>query len=200
MDTTQRDRRENLTFGSDDAESRERLRELILYIARRSQDDPNFGATKLNKLLFYADFISFAKYGRPLTNTPYQKRPFGPVPTSIESLRAEMESARDAAVVRKGLPPYVQQRILPLREAKINEHFTASEVALVDEVIQTLRSLNASEVSELSHDFAWQIAGDYELIPYDAVFVYDRELTEREVARAHELAAKYGWEVQSEAS
>lgn len=186
---------EGLTFGKDNQESRERLRELILYVAERSKDDDDFGATKLNKLLFYADFISFAKYGRPLTNTQYQKRPYGPVPTSIESLRDEMEAANDVAVIHKGLAPYIQQRVFPLREARLDEHFTPSQIALVDEVIQTLRNLNAREVSDMSHDFAWQVTGDYDLIPYDAVFIYDRELSEREVARAHELAAKHGWGV-----
>lgn len=195
MQSTQEGGLGGLTFGKDNEESRERLRELILYIAERSKDDDDFGATKLNKLLFYADFISFAKYGRPLTNTQYRKRPYGPVPTSIESLRDEMEAANDVAVIHKGLAPYVQQRVFPLREARLDEHFTPSQIALVDEVIQTLRDLNAREVSDMSHGFAWQIAGDYDLIPYDAVFIYDRELSEREVVRAHELAAKYGWDV-----
>lgn len=195
MQGTQKDSWEGLTFCKDDEQFRERLRELILYIAGKSKDDPHFGATKLNKLLFYADFISFAQSGRPLTHAQYKKLPHGPVPTSVDSLKTEMEANRDAAVIRDGFAPYIQQRVFPLREARINDHFTPSEIALVDDVIQTLRGLNASQVSEMSHDFAWQIAGDYELIPYDAVFLYDRELSEREIAKAHELAAKYEWNV-----
>lgn len=184
-----------LTFGKDNEDSRERLRELILYIAERSKDDPKFGATKLNKLLFYADFVSFAKYGRPLTHAQYRKLPHGPVPTSVDLLKTELQGAKDIAVVREGLAPYTQQRVIPLREARINDHFTPSEIALVDEVIQTLRDLNARDISDMSHDFAWQIAGDYDIIPYDAVFIYDRELSEHEVAKAHELAARYDWNV-----
>jgi hypothetical protein len=34
----------------------EKLRELILYVSTLSENDPNFGAAKLNKLLFYTDF------------------------------------------------------------------------------------------------------------------------------------------------
>ena len=195
MQSAQEDGSGGLTFGKDSEESRERLRELILYVAGRSKDAPKFGATKLNKLLYYADFVSFAKYGRPLTNAQYRKLPYGPVPTSVDLLKAQLQEARDIAVVYEGLAPYTQQRVIPLREARLNEHFTPSEIALVDEVIQTLRDLSAHEVSDMSHDFAWQIAGDYDLIPYDAVFIYDRELSEHEVAKAHELAAKYGWNV-----
>jgi hypothetical protein len=39
----------------------EKLRELILYVSTLSKDDDNFGATKLNKLLFYADFLAYQR-------------------------------------------------------------------------------------------------------------------------------------------
>jgi hypothetical protein len=39
-----------------------RLGELMLYIAKKSQFDQNFGSTKLNKILFYADFVSYATH------------------------------------------------------------------------------------------------------------------------------------------
>lgn len=195
LSAEQKDSWGDLTFGKNDEESRERLRELILYIAGISRNDPDFGATKLNKLLFYADFISFAENGRPLTHAQYRKKPHGPVPTSIDSLIVEMEANRDAAVVREGLAPYTHQRVFPLREARIDEYFTPSEIALVDEVVRTLHGLTATQVSEMPHEFAWQIAEDNDLIPYDAVYLYDRELSDQEVARAHELAAKFEWNV-----
>ena len=46
----------NLTYGSDSKESRKRLRELMLFVAERCQDAPNFGVTKLNKILFLLRF------------------------------------------------------------------------------------------------------------------------------------------------
>lgn len=195
MDAAEQNRWADLTFGADTRESRARLGELVLYIAAKCRNHRKFGLTKLNKILFYADFISFAKYGESITNTPYRKRPFGPVPDTLDDVTADMEAEKKIAVVPDGLPPYDQKRVVPIEEANIDEYFRPRDIALVDEVIQTLSDLSAREVSELSHEFAWHIAGDYELIPYDAVFIYDRELTEREVARARELAAKYDWDV-----
>ena len=195
MGTTKRDGWGNLTFGEDNQESRERLRQLILFIAGRSRNVRRFGATKLNKILFYSDFLSFARYGRPITNTPYQKRPYGPVPSVIEEVKDEMVADKEIDLVNEGSPPYVNRRVFPLQEANIDAYFEPHVVALVDEVIEMLSDLSASEVSELSHDFAWQVADDYQPIPYEAVFIYDRELSEREIARAHELADKYGWDV-----
>ena len=44
-----------------------RLLELILYVAEKCQDDPKFGATKLNKILWWADFLAYAQHGTPIT-------------------------------------------------------------------------------------------------------------------------------------
>ena len=39
----------------------DKFRELILYIAQESEGDPNFGATKLNKILFFCDFLGLPR-------------------------------------------------------------------------------------------------------------------------------------------
>ena len=44
-----------------------RLGELALYIAHNSQNDPNFGKTKLVKLLAFTDFVSYERRQRPIT-------------------------------------------------------------------------------------------------------------------------------------
>ena len=57
-----------------------KLKELVLYIAQKSEDDPSFGATKLNKILFAADFYFFGQTGRSITGASYVHRGKGPVP------------------------------------------------------------------------------------------------------------------------
>lgn len=59
-----------LTYGSDNEESRLRLRELMLFVADRCRGGRNFGVTKLNKILFYCDFSAFARLGKPITGIP----------------------------------------------------------------------------------------------------------------------------------
>ncbi len=46
-------------------------------------------------------------------------------------------------------------------------------------------------MSELSHDKAWRNASEGEPIPYEAAFVSDEPLTERDIAIADEMIAKY---------
>ncbi len=193
MSSVYRPEDQDLTLGSDDQASRESLRELILYIAHKCQSHQKFGAVKLAKILFYSDFISFAKYGKSITGTQYKKLPLGPVPTAAKAVEASMVAENEIVVKHEGLPPYVQRRIIALREANLDDYFKPHDIALVDQIIEELSDLNASEVSRRSHDLAWQVAGDYEVIPYEAVFIYDRELDEHEITKAHELASKYGW-------
>ena len=181
---------QDLTFGSDDQESRERLRELILFIAERCQDDLRFGATKLAKILYRADFMSFARYGEPITGTEYQKLPKGPVPTAVAALRHEMMKNGEIVMTKEGYSPYLRDRVIPLREANLDK-FKARDIALVDGVIRMFYGATAAEVSEFTHDRAWEAAELYERIPYEAVFVSDEELTEHDIAVAHEMIAEY---------
>lgn len=62
-----------------------------------------------------------------------------------------------------------QQKLLALREPDLSD-FTGEEIAIVQEVIRLLWFRDASEVSDLSHQFiGWQIAALGEVIPYSTV-------------------------------
>ena len=177
-----------LTYGSDDAESRLRLRELMLFVADRCQDDPNFGATKLNKVLFYCDFYAFAKLGKSVTGIPYNKLQYGPVPTGAESTRRKMVQDEDVLMTLEGYSPFRTERMIPRRPADLNL-FSGPEIALVDGIIDALSDATGSQLRDMSHGKAWQAVGLHQAIPYEAVFLSDQPYTEEDIARAHELVA-----------
>ncbi len=52
-----------MTTGTATEYDERKLKEFILYVADRCEADPTFGAVKLNKILFYADFLAFASTG-----------------------------------------------------------------------------------------------------------------------------------------
>lgn len=190
MGTTHAERWKNLTFGSDDQASTDRLRQLILYVADKCDTDPSFGAVKLNKILFFADFISFAEHGEPITGVKYRKYRNGPVPTVLKRLRGEME--RDGAIAIRQKKHYggIQHRVVPFQEPDI-DMFSARDIALIDDMIKAFWGRSATEVSKLSHDRAWSNSSEGEAIPYEAAFVSDEPLTEHDVALADEMIAEY---------
>lgn len=190
MGTVQEGSWEKLTFGSDDQASTDKLRQLILYVADKCDTDPSFGAVKLNKILFFADFISFADRGEPITGVKYKKYPKGPIPTVLKRLRSKMERDGEIAVRHKKYQGGVQHRVIPLRDPDISM-FSARDIELVDDMIRMFWGLSAAQVSRLSHDRAWRNASEGETIPYEAAFVSDEPLTGEDVAIAIDMIAEY---------
>ena len=75
------------------AQRDKRLGELILYIASRCERAQYFGKTKLNKILFYADFLYYKKTGDSITGQEYMRLDQGPAPRRlvpvVEALKRE---------------------------------------------------------------------------------------------------------------
>ena len=91
------------TFKFDDLDGEKRLAELMLHIAHRCEDDPGFGATKLNKILWWSDFLSYARNGEPITGVEYQRLGNGPAPKRLVPIRKKMVSARHAALQERAV-------------------------------------------------------------------------------------------------
>lgn len=171
-----------------------RFKELMLYVSERMFDDPSFGAVKLNKVLYFSDFIAYSSLGHPITGATYQKLKNGPAPRQLLPAQRELEEEDAAELVESAyFGGYTQKRLIPQRKADLSS-FSAEEISLVDEVIEDLRGHSASEVSELSHRaVGWQIAEIGEDIPYETALLSDDPLTMEDVERAKELASEHGW-------
>ena len=169
---------------------RAKLRELVLYIASKLSTDDAFGATKLNKILFFSDFLAFGNLGRPITGATYQRLDHGPVARELAEVRQDLETRDEAVVAEADYFGFRQKRLVPLRQPKL-ELFSGPEVALVDSVIDALRTRNATEVSALSHlEMGWQLAQDLETIPYETVFLSGEPVPEQALKRGQRIATE----------
>lgn len=175
-----------------DTEAEGRLRQLILYLASRCDSDPAFGATKLNKLLYFADFSSYRRYGEPITGVPYMKLPEGPAPVYFVKVRNEMIEAGDIVMKDVLFYQYPQKRIVAIKNPDLSV-FDARDIALIEWVIRSLKRYTARQVSDLSHGRAWRIAGDKEQIPYEASLLMEGDPTAVDAAEAKVLTRQYGW-------
>lgn len=170
-----------------------KLAELILYISKKCADDPCFGATKLNKILYFADFLHYGEYGKPITGVEYQKLQYGPAPRRLLPVRDELVNKGDLGIQPVGLRSgSTQKKPVNLREPDLSL-FSGTEIAEVDGVIESLRNHDSDMVSELSHRMVgWQVVAENETIPYTTVFVSNPKLSKAEVERGLEIAAKHG--------
>src|SRR5258706_11049650 len=117
---------------------KQRFRELIIYISAESVDDPHFGSTKLNKILFYSDFRAFERFGEPITGAAYFALDEGPAPYLLLPIRRELEREGALEIRENVVGNFSQIRTIARREPHL-DIFTEGELALVDEVIAELR-------------------------------------------------------------
>jgi len=171
----------------------QKLRELILYVARASEQDEHFGATKLNKILFYADFWAYRKLGHSISGQQYQKLGKGPAPRRLVPVVRKMEEKGDCVVAQREYFGRMQKVLLARREPDL-ALFSGTEIAIVHDVLERLRGLNATDVSELSHQFiGWQLAEEGEDIPYStALLGHPRPPTPAEIEYGRKLAEEMG--------
>jgi hypothetical protein len=190
---------QKLTYEFPEMNSEERLTELILYISAKCIDDPDINATRLNKILFWSDFRSFALYGKPITGSAYKALEYGPAPAGLDVIRKQMVKRKELSRRRAPKFSYKRIRLIPLRDANL-DLFTARDIALVDEVIEEMWGMLAKDASLQSHGIAWEIARanwtetGNDLIPYEAIFLSDEPITEDETVRVRELNARFHWE------
>jgi hypothetical protein len=171
----------------------QKFRELILYIARESEQDEHFGATKLNKILFYSDFWAYRKLGHSITGQQYQKLGKGPAPRRLLPVVRKMEDHGDCVLAEREYFGRTQKILLASREPDLSL-FSGTEIAIVRDIIERLQGLNATDVSELSHQFiGWQLAEEGEDIPYStALLGHPRPPTPAEIEYGKKLAEEMG--------
>lgn len=173
---------------------REKFKELLLYVADRSQEDPKFGATKLNKILFFSEFFAYLNFGAPIAGATYQSLEHGPGPRELRPVRREMEQAGDLHIDRRRYLGFNQVRAVPGRMPDLSR-FSPGELAIVDQVMGALRDMGAVDVSEVSHrlSMGWRIAGIGQVIPYESAFLSADMPSEDDILRGKELAAENDW-------
>ncbi len=167
--------------------------ELLLYVAERLQPDRVGGATKLNKVMFFADFAHVRRTGAPITGAEYQKLPHGPAARRLKPVRDALLGTGEAEVAREEFLGYELHRLVPLRRADTSV-FSKAELETIDQVLGDLNGLNARQVADLSHEEAgWRLVDEGEVIPYEAALVGARQVstpTSRRLER--EVAEQFG--------
>jgi hypothetical protein len=171
-------------------EKDKRLAELILYIARRCEKAKYFGKLKLNKILFFADFLYYKKSGETITDQEYMRLDNGPVPRRMVPVVEGMGGR--LAFKQERLFDMFQERPIALDEPDLSG-FSGDQIAMVNDIILEFWDQTGAALRDLSHELpCWQLANDRETIPRPAIFLSDRSLTEEEVEYGRRLATELG--------
>jgi putative zinc finger/helix-turn-helix YgiT family protein len=128
--------------------------------------------TKLNKLLFYTDFMAYRDLGTSLSGMRYVALDHGPVPNRFQSVY-EWMAEKAWVEIRPEVNGYSGERIALKHGQTVQlELFSPQEVALLHEIVARFGTMTAAELSSHSHlESAWteNIEGR-RMISYEAAF------------------------------
>ena len=142
-----------------------RLKNLLLYVL--GQMGETF-QTKMNKVLFYIDFLSYRERGMAISGLAYQAIEFGPVPQRWDRVYSAFDEVQEQLRLVQGQEC---MSLLAGGEADMSA-FTEAEMAVIDEVCGRLKDMTSRAVSKLSHEeTAWkEHVGKPETIPFSEAF------------------------------
>ena len=130
--------------------SLKKLKNIMIAILERSED---VWCTKMNKLLFYVDFLSYRERGMAMTGLTYRAIDFGPVPERWDKVYSQFDE------IQQELQHIGEYEGTILRStSKIEDDvLTNEELNIINIVCNKFGSFSSREISKISHEeSAWK--------------------------------------------
>ena len=177
----------------DVAYSERKFTELVLYVADRLRQDRAGGATKLNKVVFFAEFTHLRRHHAVISGCEFQKLAHGPAPRQLVPVRQRLIQAGHAGLITEDFLGRPQHRLVPTRPADLSV-FSADELTSIDDVLDQLAGMTGTQVSELSHqEPGWRLTELGETIPFATAFLdFPQVATPSSERLSREVAERYG--------
>ncbi len=111
-----------------------KFKALVHYVVASCDDPQRLGATRLNKILWFADTTVYRLTGASITSESYVKRQRGPVPKTILKTIRELQAENKIHVREKEFASYKMRLFTPLEEPDVSL-FSTVELEVVNSVL-----------------------------------------------------------------
>lgn len=108
--------------------------------------------TALNKLVFYADFGHFKRYGFSISGIYYKAINLGPVPENYGGIYNCVVNSGIVNIEENDFGDYIGERFICATEFKGQDHFTETELDTLKNVAEKFKDLTSKAIVKLSHD------------------------------------------------
>ena len=136
--------------------STEKTTNLLLYFL--SSCNPDFNdKLKLNKMLFYSDFLNYKTTGRSISGISYRAISYGPVPSNYDFIFAHFIEKEEIIepVFYKVNNSKVIECYKPLKDFDLSV-FNTEELSSLNKVVELFRNTPSWDIVEMSHkERAW---------------------------------------------
>ncbi|HYG37242.1 MAG TPA: type II TA system antitoxin MqsA family protein [Cytophagales bacterium] len=148
----------------------EKFTEMVVYFSEKIAPFK----TKINKLLFYADFLMFKQSCFSISGIRYKAIEMGPVPHNFQSIFEYLANKGEIDIYTTEFPQgYTGEQFRARKDRPFNpELFTANELAVLDKVATVFKATSTNNIIELSHlEEAWKKnEKDKSVISYEYAF------------------------------
>ena len=132
----------------------DKFAEMVFFFSEKLQP----WKTKLNKLLFYADFHCFGNSGKSISGVNYRAIPMGPVPDKFQTLFEFLNNTQVVEICTSYFTNGgIGEQFFPAKERKFNSAlFTEQEINSLVAVAERFKSVSTDDIIEISHkEKAW---------------------------------------------
>jgi putative zinc finger/helix-turn-helix YgiT family protein len=147
----------------------EKVNNMVLYFAAKVKPFK----TKMNKLLFYADFFHFKKTAFSITGLTYQAIQKGPVPKHYDWIFDNGMEKRFIKIQLHDYGNYMGEQFLPTGEVVFDKDlFLPSELKAMEVVVNSFKKATVNEIVNKSHEEkAWnENVNEFKTINYNYGF------------------------------
>ncbi|MBQ0077229.1 MAG: DUF4065 domain-containing protein [Bacteroidales bacterium] len=158
----------NSTRGMENGYSATSLTRLKAILLTVLQECGEVFCTKMNKLLFYIDFLSYRQRGMAMTGLAYHAYEFGPVPDRWDKVYSEFEEIR-----QKSVPIGEYEGTVLVSDSKPDDSvLSRSEKEIINTVCSLFKYTTSRDITAISHEEpAWQAHQEARSeIPYSEAF------------------------------
>ena len=148
----------------------EKFTEMIVYFSELVQPFK----TKMNKLLFFADFLMFKQSCFSISGVRYQAIDMGPVPINFQSIFEYLANNNEIDVCNIQFPKgYTGEQFIARKDRPFNPKlFSEAELKVLTTISTKFKSTSTNDIIKLSHlEEAWRENEKHKgLISYECAF------------------------------
>ena len=124
--------------------------------------------TKMNKILFYADFLSYRQYGISISGLTYKALEYGPVPEHWDRIYSQFDEIQQEQRImgeKEGI-------VLKTTEQPDTTTLSQTELQILHTICTRFKDTSSAEISRISHNEpAWiECASTHSKIPFNYAF------------------------------
>jgi uncharacterized phage-associated protein len=131
--------------------SLKKIEAMVHYFAQRNKPF----LTALNKLMFYADFTHFKRYGYGISGANYKALPKGPVPDNYGIIYNHVANNGRIRTEEMNFGEYVGDRFVAnnaVTSSIESEPFSETELKVLEDISKRFKGLSTKRIVDISHE------------------------------------------------